>query len=89
MIRKTVMALLVALVASFALSSPADAAPKKTVRTRAKHSSRVTSGAATTKPATKSVVRKRPAAKNSATTTAKKPAAKKPAVKRKPTTKPR
>jgi hypothetical protein len=90
MIRKTMMALLVALVASFALSAPADAAPKKTVRTRAKHSSRVTSGAAETKPAAKkTVVRKRPAAKTRATTTAKKPAAKNPAVKRKPTTKPR
>ena len=51
MIRRTVTALLVALVASFALSSPASAATKKTARPRAKHSSHA--AATTTKPAVK------------------------------------
>ena len=39
MIRRTITALLVALVASFALSSPASAATKKAARPRVKHSS--------------------------------------------------
>jgi len=41
-------ALLVALIASFALASSVDAAPRKTVRHRAKHSSRVSSSTSTT-----------------------------------------
>jgi len=53
MIRRTLTALLVALVASFAWSSPADAAPKRTPRARAKHSSRATAGATATKPTVK------------------------------------
>ena len=80
MIRKTAVALLVALVASLALSSPADAAPKKTPRARAKHSSQATTGAK--KPAAK-----RKAAKKKATV--KKATAKAKSTKRKPTTKPR
>jgi hypothetical protein len=83
MIRRTMKMLLVALLASFALSSIAEAAPKKVVRHRTKHSSRVSSGSTATttvkKPATK---KKRTAA------SAKKPAVRTPA-KRKPTTKPR
>ena len=90
MIRKTMMALLVALVAAFALSSPADAAPKKAVRARAKHSSRVTTGVATTKPAAKKkVAKKRSTARAKATATAKKSAVKKSTAKLKPPTKPR
>ena len=94
--RNTLKMLLVALVAVFAVSSMAEAAPKKVVRHRTRHSSRVSSGAAATNG--KSAVTKRkpaPAAKrktapNSNATTAHKPAAKKPAVtKRQPTTKPR
>ena len=81
MIRQTMKMLLVALLASFALSSVAEAAPKKAVRHRAKHSSRVSSGTTTTttgkKPSTK---KKRAAAKKPAVRTA---------AKRKPTTKPR
>ena len=90
MVRKTMTTLLVALVAAFTLGSIAEAAPpRKPVRPRAKHSSRVTSGssAATTtakKPAAK---KKRAVAKSKST--AKTPAARKAAAKRKPTTKPR
>ena len=39
MVRKTMKMLVVALIAAFALSSMAEAAPKKMVRQRAKHSS--------------------------------------------------
>jgi regulator of protease activity HflC (stomatin/prohibitin superfamily) len=55
MIRKTMKMLVVALIAAFALSSSAEAAAPKKTRHRAKHSSRVASGAATTgkKPAAK------------------------------------
>ena len=86
MIRRTVTALLVALVASFALSSPASAATKKTARPRVKHSSHATTGSAKTKSTVKkrSAARKKAAAKPSGTT--KKPARK--TLKRKPTTKP-
>jgi len=48
MSRKTIKMLLVAIVASFAIASMAEAAPKKAVRHRVRHSSRVSSGAATT-----------------------------------------
>jgi hypothetical protein len=44
MIRKAMKMLLVALVAACALGSMAEAAPKKAVRHRAKHSTRVSSG---------------------------------------------
>ena len=93
MLRKTMKMLVVALVAAFALSSMAEAAPKKTVRHRTKHSSRVASGAATAtvkKPAAK---RKGSAARSRTRAQAGKsaqhtPASKAPA-KRRPTTKPR
>jgi hypothetical protein len=56
MIRTSMKLLLVALVATFALASSAEAAPRKTVRHRAKHSSRVSSSpntsTSTHKPAT-------------------------------------
>ena len=81
MIRHTMKMLLVALLASFALSSVAEAAPKKAVRHRAKHSSRVSSGTTTTTTAKKPSTKKKRAA-------AKKPAVR-TAAKRKPTTKPR
>ena len=46
--RKTIKMLLAAIVASFAIASMAEAAPKKAVRHRVRHSSRVSSGAAAT-----------------------------------------
>lgn len=84
MIRRTVTALLVALVASFALSSPASAATKKTAGPRAKQST--TTGSTKAKPTLKKkrATRKKAAAKAS---TAAKHSGKKP-LKRKPTTKP-
>jgi hypothetical protein len=83
MIRRTITALLVALVASFALSSPASAATRKTPRTRVKHSTHA--AATTAKPAVKK--KKKAAKKKTAkpSTTAKK-SSKTP--KRKPSTKP-
>jgi hypothetical protein len=45
MIRKAIRMMLVPLVAVFALSSVAEAAPRKAVRHRPKHSSRVSTGA--------------------------------------------
>ena len=94
MIRKTLKTLLVALIATFALSTMAEAAaPKKVVRHRAKHSSRVSSGGT-------AVAGKKPAAKKKAPTagsrtrakasgSAQKPAVKKAPAKRRATTKPR
>src|SRR5258708_5776399 len=81
MIRKTMRILLVALVAAFALSSTAEAAPKKATRARAKHSSRVTSGSQT-----KSHVARKKTAKRKTVGGA---GPKKNAAKRAPTTKPR
>jgi len=103
MVRKTMKMLLVALIAAFALSSMAEAAapPKKAVRHRAKHSSRVASGGSApvansngtaSKPPAK---KKAPAAKSgtrartSPNASAPKPPAKKAPAKRRPTTKPR
>jgi len=93
--RKTMKMLLVALVAVFAVSSMAEAAPKKVVRHRTKHSSRVSSGAEASS-GKSAVTQKKPAAAAKGktapspnATTAHKPAAKKPAAtKRKPTTTP-
>jgi hypothetical protein len=83
MIRRTITALLVALVASFALSSPASAATKKTARPRVKHSSHA-SAPTRTKPAVKKKkALKKQTAKSSAT--AKKSGK---TQKRKPMTKP-
>ena len=83
MIRHTLKMLLVALLASFALSSEAEAAAKKPVHPRAKHSSRVTSGSTGT-----TTVKKPSEKKKRAASSAKKPAAR-TATKRKPSTKPR
>jgi hypothetical protein len=82
MIRRTLTALLVALVASFALSSPASAATKKNARPRVKHSSQA-AATTRTKPTVKKKTVKKKTAKSS--TTAKKSGK---AQKRKPTTKP-
>ena len=85
MIRRTITALLVALVASFALSSPASAATRKTARMRVKHSNQAAT--TTAKPAVKKKKKKKAAKKRTAkpSTTAKK-SSKTP--KRKPSTKP-
>jgi hypothetical protein len=75
--------LLAALVAAVALATPVDAAGKKVVRHRAKHSTRVSSG--TTTPATKGTAKKKTSRKSTT------PAAKstnKSTAKKKPTTKP-
>ena len=91
MVRKTMKMFVAVLIAAFALSSMAEAAAPKKTRHRAKHSSRVSSGAVATtgeKPATK----KKAAKKNGARATAHagaKPAAKKAPAKHRPTTKPR
>jgi hypothetical protein len=83
MIRHTMKMLLVALLASFALSSVAEAAPRKVVRHRTKHSSRVSSGS------TAAPTVKKPSPKKKRTAlSAKKPAVR-TSAKRKPTTKPR
>jgi hypothetical protein len=84
MIRRTITALLVALVASFALSSPASAATKKPARPRVKHSSH---SAATTTKAKPAVKKKKAVKKKTArsSTTAKHSGK---TQKRKPTTKP-
>ena len=95
MSRKTIKMLLAAIVASFAIASMAEAAPKKAVRHRVKHSSRVSSGATATtgshptpkkRTAAASKARRRaPAGK----ATAKKSTTRKSTAKRKPLTKPR
>ena len=89
MIRKTMKLLLIAILAAITLSSTAEAAQKKTVRHRPKHSSRVTASAASVPAAVKKSKAKRRASKS---TTAKKSTATKrvkATAKRKPTTKPR
>jgi hypothetical protein len=70
MIRKTMKMLLVALVAVCTLGSMAEAAPKKTVRHRAKHSTRVSSGTEPSTPAKASgkATTKRRAARHSTAT---------------------
>ena len=92
MVRKTMKMLVVALIAAFALSSMAEAAPKKT-RHRAKHSSRVASGAApitVKKPAAKKrAAAARSRARARANGLAEKPPVKKAPAVRRPTTKPR
>jgi hypothetical protein len=91
MIRKSMKFLLCALLAVFTLSSIAEAAPKKTLRHRTKHSSRVASGGATTtntKPGTKKKTPTGSAAKKKSGTAANRSTSKKQAQ-RKPTTKPR
>jgi hypothetical protein len=92
--RRTLSILLVTIVAAFAFSSMAEAAPKKPVRHRTRHSSRVSSGAAATNTPSasnrKSVgTGQRKGSTGANATTTRKPGAKKPALtKRKPTTKP-
>ena len=93
MVRKTMKMLAMALVAAFALSSMAEAAPKKT-RHRAKHSSRVAFGAAAAavkKPAGKKkrATSARSRAGATAARLAQTPAVKKAPATRRPTTKPR
>lgn len=92
MIRKSMKMLLCALLAAFTLSSIAEAAPKKALRHRTKHSSRVASGSATTdkKPAAKKTTATASAAKKKSGASVHRSTAKKPAqAKRRPTTKPR
>ncbi len=88
MVRKTMKMLVMALIAAFALSSVAEAAPRKT-RHRPKHSSRVASGAAATTSRTPAAKRK--AARRAhprASASSRKPGVKRAPAKR-PTTKPR
>ena len=89
MVRKTMKMLVVALIAAFALSSVAEAAAPRKTRHRAKHSSRVASGATVTT-GRKPAARKKSAGTHAkANTTTQKPGAKKAPAKRRPTTKPR
>lgn len=91
MVRKTMKMLLVAVAAALALGSVAEAAPKKTVvKPRARHSSRVSSGASVTTAKKPAVTKKRVAKSRAGTAAAKKSTtAKRPTIKRKPATKPR
>jgi hypothetical protein len=87
---KTMKMLMLALIAAFTLSSVAEAATPKKTRHRAKHSSRVASGAAVTtskKPAAKRKAAARSAARAGATRH--KAVAKKAPASRRPATKPR
>jgi len=94
MSRMTIKMLLVAIVASFAIASMAEAAPKKAVLNRVRHSSRVSSGAAPTagnqsasrkkSTAASRAKRRAPAARG----TVKKSTTTKATAKRKPLTKP-
>jgi hypothetical protein len=92
MVRKTMKMLVVALLAAFTLSSMAEAATPKKTRHRAKHSSRVSSGAATTTGRNPAPKKKAATAKAhtrvKASTTAPTQSAKKAPAKRRPTTKP-
>jgi hypothetical protein len=91
MVGKTMKMLVAVLIAAFALSTMAEAAPKKT-RHRAKHSSRVASGAAATSGKAPAAKKKAPAARSRTRAHAKsaqKPGLKKAPAKRRPTTKPR
>ena len=87
MVRKTLKMLVVALVAAFTMSSMAEAAAPKKTRHRAKHSSRVSSGA----PAQtgKKPPAKKKAAGSQARAKAGSTAKKKAPVTRRPATKPR
>jgi hypothetical protein len=84
MIRRTITALLVALVASFALSSPASAATRKTARMRVKHSNQAAT--TTAKPAVKKKKKKAAKKRTAKPSTTAKKSSKTP--KRKPSTKP-
>ena len=91
MIRRTMKMMLVALVAIFTLGSMAEAAPKKVVKHRARHSTRVS--ASTTPPPTSArTAKKKTAVSKHRVTSASRPAAtaKRPTTtKRRPATKPR
>ena len=93
MVRKTMKMLVVTLVAAFALSSMAEAAPKKMVRHRAKHSSRVASGADITTAREPAAKKKSPGARSRtralANKSAHKPALDKAPAKHRTSTKPR
>ena len=92
MIRKSMKMLLCVLLAAFTLSSIAEAAPKKALRHRTKHSSRVASGSAATTdkaPATKKKAPTASAAKKKSGASVHRSTAKKPAQAKHPTTKPR
>ena len=67
MLRKTMKMLLVAMVAVCTLGSMAEAAPKKVVRHRAKHSTRVSSSAEEASAAGKATTKRRPARHSTAT----------------------
>ena len=86
---KAIRIVLVSLVAALALTSAAEAAPRKSVRHRPKHSSRVSTGAvpAQKQPATAKKSSPRASTAKSAST-AKKSTAKRSTVKRRPATKP-
>ena len=102
MIRKAIRLVVVPLVAAVALSSVAEAAPRKNVRHRPKHSSRVSAGApaesqgepgATKTSGSRATSTKSSSSSKSKSTTAKKSTAtgkttKRTTAKRKPSTKP-
>jgi hypothetical protein len=87
MVRKTLKMLLVALVAAFTMSSMAEAAAPKKTKHRAKHSSRVSSGAPVQTGKTPAA-KKKPAV-SQAHAKAGSTAKKKAPLPRRPTTKPR
>ena len=87
MVRKTLKMLVVALVAAFTMSSMAEAAAPKKTRHRAKHSSRVSSGAPV-QTGKKPAAKKKPAG-SQASAKAGSTAKKKAPVARRPATKPR
>jgi hypothetical protein len=92
MVRKTVRMFIAVLIAAFALSSMAEAAAPTKTRHRAKHSSRVASGAVATtgnKPAAKKKAAAAKSGTHAKANAAAKPAAKKAPAKRRLTTKPR
>jgi hypothetical protein len=93
MIRKSMKLLLCALLAAFTLSSIAEAAPKKALSHRTKHSSRVASGSTAAndkRPAAKKKAPTASAAKKKSGASVHRSTMKKPAqAKRRPTTKPR
>jgi len=87
MIRRVCTALLVAIVASFALSSSVYAAPKKPLHPRTKHSSHAGNAAAAKPTAKKRAIKKRSVAKKSSSKAVGKSGTK--PMKRKSSTKPR
>jgi hypothetical protein len=82
MIRRTIRMVALALVAVFGFGAMADAAPKKAVHHRARHSTRVASRPAASEATKKTPLKRRTASK-------KRTAAKKTSASRRPATKPR